>query len=113
MVRESTGFLEVYMGVLPKFHLFVLKDDAAAARDIVGLEAASDHVHIACCPKCGSSEVEDVGVLKNSQAGYFAQSLELCLAVTHRAIAELLRGPKYRCSQCQTEYRTNFRKPLG
>ncbi|MDQ8201286.1 hypothetical protein QEH56_24210 [Pelagicoccus enzymogenes] len=76
VVRESTGFLEVYMGVVPKFHLFVPKEQASEAREIVQLQADADHVHIANCPKCGSSEVKEIGVVKNYQSGYFAQSLD-------------------------------------
>lgn len=105
VVRESTGYLEVYTGQIARHRLFVQKEDAEAARDFVKLVADADHRHIASCPKCGSADVQEV-----ETKGYLAYVLELVFLISHRAIANFWLGPKFRCGNCDAFYRVSFRK---
>ncbi len=113
VVRESTGFLEVYIGQLPRFYLYVSKDIAPEARKIVDHTASEDHKHIASCPACGSSDVVEIGVVKNYHRDHWIHLLEAFLVVSHRAIAEFMLGPKYHCEKCSSSYRANFRKEVS
>lgn len=105
VVRESTGFLEVYSGQIARHLLFVRKEHAEAAREVIQPIADPEHRHIAPCPKCGSSDVREIEV-----DSYWVYIVELVFLISHRAIANYWLGPKFRCGNCNRRYRASFRR---
>ncbi len=100
VIRESTGFMELYFGVLPRYHLIVHEEFAEDASDKLKLVQDPDYKHIAACKKCDGSNVVELGIDDGIGSVYW-----LFFPAILKFFKLRLLGPKFRCQDCHYEYR--------
>lgn len=100
VIRESTGFMELYFGSLPKYHLIVHEKHADEARERLKLVRDPEHKHIASCRNCGSGNVTELGI--DDGIGSLGW---LFFPAIVKFFQLRMSGPKFRCGDCSHEYR--------
>lgn len=109
VIRESTGFEELYLGIMPRYHLFVHEEDFDGAMEVVRLVEDPEHTHIASCEKCNGSDVVEIGIAGGVDASDLEAIRTFLIPMVLRFFHLKFVGPKFHCRECNHHYRVNYR----